>query len=160
MPHLRGTTENEYACLRLANQLGITAAEVKVGKFGKEIPIVVTRYDREIGSDGAVRRFHQEDMCQALGAHPAVKYQSEGGPSIEQISSDVLRYATDPEADKATFADMIAFSFLVLGTDAPAKNFSVIHLPGRRIFLAPLHNVLSLVPYDDDEHEPRRCAWR
>ncbi|APG15093.1 MULTISPECIES: type II toxin-antitoxin system HipA family toxin [Bradyrhizobium] len=156
MPHLRGTTENEYACLRLANHLGITAAEAKVGKFGEEVAIVVTRYDREIDKDGVVRRFHQEDMCQALGVHPAVKYQSEGGPSIEQITNDVLRYATDPEADKAAFADMIAFSFLVLGTDAHAKNFSVIHLPGRRMFLAPLYDVLSLVPYDNDEHERRR----
>ncbi|MBB4373444.1 serine/threonine-protein kinase HipA [Bradyrhizobium sp. cir1] len=65
-------------------------------------------------------------------------------------------YATDPEADKVAFADMIAFSFLVLGTDAHAKNFSVIHLPGRRMFLAPLYDVLSFVPYDDDEHERRR----
>ncbi|WP_164937065.1 HipA domain-containing protein [Bradyrhizobium vignae] len=45
--------------------------------------MVVTRYDREIDKDGVVKRFHQEDMCQALGVHPAVKYQSEGGPSIE-----------------------------------------------------------------------------
>ena len=64
------------------------------------------------------------------------------GPSSEQISNDVLRYASDPEADKAAFADMIAFNFLVLGTDAHAKNFSVIHLPGRRMFLAPLYDVL------------------
>ncbi|MGY4158125.1 serine/threonine-protein kinase HipA [Bradyrhizobium sp. USDA 4461] len=156
MPHLRGTIENEYACLRLASRVGITSAEVKVGKFGEEIAIVVTRYDREIGTDGVVRRFHQEDMCQALGVHPATKYQSEGGPSIEQISNEVLRYATDPEADKAKFAEMVAFNFLVLGTDAHAKNFSVVHLPGRRMYLAPLYDVLSFVPYDDDEHERRR----
>ncbi|WP_036012158.1 HipA domain-containing protein [Bradyrhizobium yuanmingense] len=68
MLHLRGTTENESACLRLANHLGITAAEAKVGKFGQEVAIVVTRYDREIDKDGVVRRFHQEDMCQALAA--------------------------------------------------------------------------------------------
>jgi serine/threonine-protein kinase HipA len=70
MPHLRGTTENEYACLRLANHVGITAAEVKVGKFGEEVAIVVTRYDREIDKDGVVRRFHQEDMQRgAVGDH-------------------------------------------------------------------------------------------
>ena len=156
MPHLQGTTENEYACLRLASRVGITAAEVKVGRFEDEVAIVVTRYDREIGADGVVRRFHQEDMCQALGVNPATKYQSEGGPSIEQIANEVLRYATGPEVDKAKFAEMIAFNFLVLGTDAHAKNFSVVHLPGRRMYLAPMYDVLSFVPYDNDEHERRR----
>jgi len=63
--------------------------------------------------------------------------------------------ATDPETDKAKFAEMIAFNFLVLGTDAHAKNFSVVHLPGRRMYLAPMYDALSFVPYDD-EHERRR----
>jgi serine/threonine-protein kinase HipA len=156
MPGLNGSTENEYACLRLARRVGIVAAEAKVGHFEDETAIVVTRYDREQGADGAVRRFHQEDMCQALGVHPAKKYQNEGGPSIEQIANEVLRYATDPEGDKARFAEMIAFNFLVLGTDAHAKNFSVIHLPLRRMYLAPMYDVLSYVPYDDDEYERRR----
>jgi serine/threonine-protein kinase HipA len=156
MPDLNGSTENEYACLRLASRVGIVAAEAKVGHFEGEKAIVVTRYDREQGADGVVRRFHQEDMCQALGVHPAKKYQNEGGPSIEQIANEILRYATVPEADKARFAAMIAFNFLVLGTDAHAKNFSVLHLPLRRMYLAPMYDVLSYVPYDDDEHERRR----
>lgn len=156
MPGLNGSTENEYVCLRLASRVGIVAAEAAVGHFDGETAIVVTRYDRERGADGVIRRFHQEDMCQALGVHPANKYQSEGGPSFEQIANEVLRYATDPEADKARLADMMAFNFLVLGTDAHAKNFSVVHLPQRRMYLAPMYDVLSYVPYDDDEHERRR----
>jgi serine/threonine-protein kinase HipA len=156
MPGLNGTTENEYACLRLASRIGITAAEVAVGHFGDEAAIVVTRYDREKGADGVVRRFHQEDMCQALAVHPATKYQREGGPSVEQITNEVLRYASDPEADKVKFAKMIAFNFLMLGTDAHAKNFSVVHLPGRRMYLAPLYDVLSYEPYVADDHERRR----
>lgn len=156
MPHLQGTTENEYVCLRLGARVGITAAEVEVGHFEDEIAIVVTRYDRQRGEDGVVRRFHQEDMCQALGVHPATKYQNEGGPSIEQVANEVLRYSTDPEADKVRFVEMIAFNFLVLGTDAHAKNFSVVHLPGRRMYLAPMYDVLSYVPYDDNDYERRR----
>lgn len=155
MPHLKGTTENEYACLRLAAHVGISAAEAEVGRFGEEVAIVVKRYDRQCAANGTVTRFHQEDMCQALGVHPAIKYQNEGGPSVEGIANGVLRYATDPEADKARFADMIAFNFSVLGTDAHAKNFSVVHLPGRRMYLAPVYDILSFVPYDD-EHERRR----
>jgi serine/threonine-protein kinase HipA len=158
MPGLNGSTENEYACLRLASKVGIVAAEAAVGHFDGETAIVVTRYDRERGADGTIRRFHQEDMCQALGVHPAKKYQSDVGPSFEQIANEVLRYATDPEADKARLADMMAFNFIVLGTDAHPKNFSIIHLPQRRMYLAPMYDVLSYVPYDDDddEHERRR----
>jgi serine/threonine-protein kinase HipA len=156
MPGLNGSTENEYACLRLANRVGIVAAEATVGHFDDETTIVVTRYDRERAADGSLRRFHQEDMCQALGVHPANKYQSDGGPSHEQIANEVLRYAADPDANKARFADMMAFNFLVLGTDAHAKNFSVIHLPQRRMYLAPMYDVLSYVPYDDNEHDRRR----
>jgi serine/threonine-protein kinase HipA len=153
---LNGTTENEYACLRLASRMGIIAAEAKVGHFDDETAIVVTRYDREKSADGMVRRFHQEDMCQALDVHPVNKYQRDGGPSVEQIANEVLRYATDPEADKSRFAAMIAFNFLVVGTDAHAKNFSVIHLPDRRMYLAPLYDVLSYQPYVADDHERRR----
>jgi serine/threonine-protein kinase HipA len=156
MPGLNGTTENEYACLQLADRIGITAAEAKVGHFGNETAIIVTRYDRETGPDGAVRRYHQEDMCQALAVNPMTKYQRDGGPSVEQIAKDVLQYATDADLDKNRFATMIAFSFLVLGTDAHAKNFSVIHLPERRMYLAPLYDVLSYQPYVADDHERRR----
>ena len=155
MPDLKGTTENEYACLRLGSRVGITTAEARVGHFGDETAIVVTRYDRQKDAQGVIRRFHQEDMCQALGVHPVDKYQRDGGPSVERIVNDVLRYATDPEADRVRFATMIAFNFLILGTDAHAKNFSVIHLPQRRMYLAPMYDVLSYAPYADD-HERRR----
>jgi len=37
--------------------------------FGDEKAIVVKRYDRYPGSDGRLLRYHQEDMCQALGIH-------------------------------------------------------------------------------------------
>ena len=156
MPDHQGSAENEYVCLRLANRVGIIAAEAQVRHFDGETAIVVTRYDREKVSDGTIRRFHQEDMCQALGVHPRNKYQNEGGPSVEQIANEVLRYATDPDVDKTKFAEMIAFSFLVLGTDAHAKNFSVIHLRQRRMYLAPMYDVHSFVPYIKDDHERRR----
>lgn len=56
---------------------------------------MVERYDRLPVGDGRVRRIHQEDMCQALGLQPTAKYQSDGGPSPEQIIA-LLRQATGP----------------------------------------------------------------
>lgn len=43
--------------------------------------IVVERYDRVVGPDGAVERIHQEDFCQAVGVPPETKHEEYGGPS-------------------------------------------------------------------------------
>jgi serine/threonine-protein kinase HipA len=156
MPHLQGTTENEHACLRLAARLGLTVADSKVGHFEDETAIVVTRYDREKSEDGVIRRYHQEDMCQALGVHPSIKYENLGGPGAEAIAGKVLVYDVDPKHALRSFAEALALNFLILGTDAHAKNFSIVHLPGRRTAFAPLYDILSYAPYVADDHEDRR----
>lgn len=65
-------------------------------------------------------------MCQALGLSPAVKYQSEGGPSPEQIIT-LLRRAITPqviaETEVGRFVDGLALNWLIAGTDAHAKNY-------------------------------------
>jgi serine/threonine-protein kinase HipA len=76
---------NEHLCLRTAHLLGLRAAFSRVHSFGVERAVVVERYDRLPIGAGRVARIHQEDMCQALGLPPTAKYQSEGGPSAEQI---------------------------------------------------------------------------
>lgn len=86
MQHLNGVVENEHACLLLAGRLGLNVATSQVGHFGDQVAIVVTRYDREEDKAGIIRRFHQEDFCQALAVHPANKYQPDGGPSPEQMA--------------------------------------------------------------------------
>ena len=53
--------------------------------FGGEEAIVVTRYDRAFDAEGVVHRIHQEDLCQALGVSPSVKYAEQGGPSTPQV---------------------------------------------------------------------------
>ncbi|WP_249225755.1 type II toxin-antitoxin system HipA family toxin [Tardiphaga alba] len=156
MPHLQGTTENEHACLRLAARLGLVVADSRVGHFENETAIVVTRYDRERGQDGIVRRYHQEDMCQALGVHPSIKYENLGGPGAEAIARKVLVHDAEPQRALRSFAEALALNFLILGTDAHAKNFSVVHLSGRKTFFAPLYDILSYDPYVADDHEDRR----
>lgn len=41
-----GHVENEHVCLTLARELGLAAATAEVRRFGSEVAIVVTRYDR------------------------------------------------------------------------------------------------------------------
>jgi serine/threonine-protein kinase HipA len=78
---------NEHLCLAAARHLGLDAAVSRVASFDGERVIVIDRYDRSRGADGTVGRLHQEDLCQALAIPPVIKYQSEGGPSPEQIIS-------------------------------------------------------------------------
>jgi serine/threonine-protein kinase HipA len=141
---------NEHLCLRAADLLGLPAASSYVGQFGSERVIVVERYDRLPHRDGTVTRIHQEDMCQALGQPPTSKYQNEGGPTPEQIIT-VLRENVFP-ASAATnainrFVDALAYNWIIGGTDAHAKNYSVL-LSGFQVRLARLYDVASALPYD------------
>jgi len=142
-----GHAENEHVCLKLARRLGLPAAESTVMRFKTEIAIVVERYDRQrVGND--IIRVHQEDVCQALGIMPTRKYQNDDGPSAFDIVQLLRTYSTDRETDLDTFIDALGFNWLIAGTDAHAKNYSLL-LGGRRIRLAPLYDVASILPYDD-----------
>lgn len=157
MPHLNGVTENEHACLQLARRVGLTAAESEVGHFGDQIAIVVKRYDREEDAQGNIRRFHQEDFCQALGVHPANKYQKDGGPSPEQMGQ-VLTSITRASAldSKERLINGLIFNFLIGGTDAHAKNFSIMHLSGKDgpiSAMAPFYDLISYDPYADNPRD-------
>jgi serine/threonine-protein kinase HipA len=153
---------NEHLCLTAARIAGLRAATSRVLTFGEERAIVVDRYDRLPTGDGSVVRIHQEDMCQALGVPPSTKYQSEGGPTPEQII-ELLRRAVKPasvaklEVDR--FVDALALNWLIAGTDAHAKNYSVLLTP-RQIRLAPLYDVASSLPYDDMYLPRLRLAMR
>lgn len=138
---------NEHICLRAARFVGLRAAFSEIAQFGSERAIVIERYDRLRTHDGSVR-VHQEDLCQSLGVMPTKKYQNEGGPTPAQIVQ--LLRSTDPVAAAADsvsgFVDALAYNWLIGGTDAHAKNYSVL-LSGRQVRLAPLYDVASALPY-------------
>ncbi|HEX5542369.1 MAG TPA: HipA domain-containing protein [Micromonospora sp.] len=110
----------------------------------------------------SVIRIHQEDMCQALGVPPMNKYQSEGGPAPEQIV-ELLRRAVRPEHQAIEqverFVDALALNWIIAGTDAHAKNYSLLLADGQ-IRLAPLYDVASILPYDDMHLMKMRLAMR
>jgi serine/threonine-protein kinase HipA len=145
---------NEHLCLATAARLGLHVAESRVRRFAGEQALVVTRYDR-LRRDGAVTRIHQEDCCQALGVHPERKYQADGGPGIEDVAT-MLREVEirSADADITALVDAAAFNWLVLGTDAHAKNTSLL-LSGRQVRLAPLYDIASAAPYGDHPRKLR-----
>lgn len=146
---------NEHLCLDAARRAGLIAARSAIERFGDETAVVVTRYDR-IAQDGAIRRVHQEDLCQALGVSPERKYQNDGGPSPREIVA-LLRVAMRPgpaEEDVQRFADALAWNWLIAGTDAHAKNYSLL-LAGPEVRLAPLYDIASALPYGAHERKLR-----
>jgi serine/threonine-protein kinase HipA len=145
--HSDGHAENEHICLMLARSLGMPTAQSKVMRFKDEIAIVIERYDRQYKGNDIVR-IHQEDICQARGIMPTKKYQNEGGPSAFDIIGLLRTYSTDRQDDLDTFIAALGFNWLIAGTDAHAKNFSLL-LGGRRVRLAPLYDVASILPYDE-----------
>jgi serine/threonine-protein kinase HipA len=156
--HFDGHAENEHICLMLARGLGLPAARSRVMRFKGEIAIVIERYDRQHKGNDIVR-VHQEDVCQALGIMPTKKYQNEGGPSAYTIVELLRTYSTDRQEDLDTFIAAMGFNWLVAGTDAHAKNFSLL-LGGRRVRLAPLYDVASILPYDEFDLQKVKLAMK
>ncbi|MDE2981298.1 MAG: type II toxin-antitoxin system HipA family toxin [Gemmatimonadota bacterium] len=141
-----GHCENEHLCLQLADALGIPAARSRVNSFGQETAIVVDRYDR-IALAGRLVRLHQEDLCQALARSPFNKYESDGGPGCRDIAGAIQSYCTRPGEDVRTFVRANALNWMIGGTDAHARNFSLLIGTGGNVRLAPLYDVASVLPY-------------
>lgn len=146
---------NEHLCLDAAGRAGLIVARTHVERFRDESAIVVDRYDRRL-VDGEFLRIHQEDTCQGLGKHPDQKYQRDGGPSLRDLAT-LFRGVMPPRvAEDAIrrFLDALIWNWLIAGTDAHAKNYSLL-LIGGNVRLAPLYDIASALPYGTDEHELR-----
>jgi len=146
---------NEHLCLDAARRAGLLAVRTRVTRFGDESAVVVDRYDRQ-ERNSEILRVHQEDLCQALGVAPSAKYQNEGGPGPADIAK-LLRDVMPPRiADDAVrrFADALIWNWLIAGTDAHAKNYSLL-LSQDQVRLAPLYDVASALPYGTHEKKLR-----
>jgi serine/threonine-protein kinase HipA len=141
-----GLAENEHFCLSLAEELGLSAVRSWVKQFQDGPVVIVERYDRIITPERIVR-VHQEDMCQALGYRPHNKYQSQGGPSAGEIVKLLRRHSSTPEEDVKSFTSSLVLNWLIFGTDAHSKNFSILFSGGAQLQLAPLYDVSSALPY-------------
>lgn len=140
------TVFNEGFCLALAKAIGLDVAAAEIRAVGDRPFLLVARYDRARGRDGAVRRLHQEDFCQALGIVPELKYQSEGGPNLRQCFELVRNAAARPVVDLVRLLDAVLFNLLIGNRDAHGKNFSLL-LTDEGLQLAPLYDVVSTDVY-------------
>lgn len=148
IPRMDDQDLGEHLTMRLAAAVGLPVAHSEVMEFAGARCLVVTRFDRCQGPDGTWRRIHQEDAVQALGMAPLQKYEESGGPGVRAIAA-LLRAnvtADHENEDVVSLIDAIAFNWLVAGTDAHARNYSLLHTRSQTR-LAPLYDLNSFLPY-------------
>jgi serine/threonine-protein kinase HipA len=63
------------------------------------------------------------------------------------------------EQEVRRFVDALALNWLIAGTDAHAKNYSLL-ITAHQVRLAPLYDLASILPYDDIYLPKLRLAMR
>jgi serine/threonine-protein kinase HipA len=145
-PNLPGITENEVWCLRMAQAIGIEAAQATILQSSKRTAIGVLRYDRRVGRSGQLLRLHQEDFAQANGLPPGRKYERGTLPGLDLKSLlETGRHVS--ASDALALLDQVIFNILVANTDAHAKNYSLILPVGAVPRLAPLYDVSTVLSW-------------
>ena len=145
-PNLPGITENEVWCLRMAQAIGIEAAQATILQTSKRTAIGVLRYDRRVGRSGKLLRLHQEDFAQANGLPPGRKYERGTLPGLNlKTLLETGRHVS--ASDALALLDQVIFNILVDNTDAHAKNYSLILPVGATPRLAPLYDVSTVLSW-------------
>jgi serine/threonine-protein kinase HipA len=143
---LTNSCENEWLCLEIVKAFGFATANAKIHHFEAVKVLVVERFDRRWSKNEQwLMRLPQEDMCQALGVSPSLKYQADGGPGMTEIMQ-ILLGAKDAEADRETFFRTQVLFWLLAATDGHAKNFSIYIEAGGGYRLTPIYDVMSAYP--------------
>lgn len=143
---LSDSCENEWLCSKIAEGFGLPIAQCEILHFENVKVLVVERFDRKYSDDKTwIIRLPQEDMCQALGFSPNLKYQSDGGPGISMIMG-LLLGSKNATQDRDLFYKTQIFFWLLAAIDGHAKNFSLFIEPEGRYCLTPLYDIMSAYP--------------
>lgn len=143
---LSDSVENEWLCLNLLREFNISVPEVEILELEKLKALVVERFDRQFAEDRSwITRLPQEDMCQAHGIAPALKYEKEGGPGIAQIMQ-TLNASQNSLEDRRQFMKSVFLFWLLGAIDGHSKNFSLFLKSGGRFSLTPIYDVISAYP--------------
>jgi serine/threonine-protein kinase HipA len=157
-PMLPGIVENECYCMTLAGLIGIPVAATQIIAFENRTALTVVRYDRDVRTDGSIRRLHQEDFAQANGLYPGQKYEQGTVPGLTMTG--LLQTGRHlPAAESLKLLDQVIFNILVANTDAHAKNYSMILTAGPK--MAPLYDVSTVLMWDHvNQHHAQKLAGR
>ena len=154
--HHPGLALAEAWALRVAAAATPAANARVVIVEGHAPTLVVTRFDRHAGADGLVRRAHQEDMCQALGLPPEIKYAEHPGndrqPSYARFAAVLERGAFEPRVELVRLLEHVTVNLALGNTDAHAKNTSVFQDPSVGLRLTPIYDVALTLAFIPQRH--------
>ncbi len=143
---LSESVENEWLCLKILAAFGLPVNTANIAVFEDVKALIVERFDRRWTQENTwLMRLPQEDLCQALAISPGLKYESDGGPGIQDIMT-ILLGSREAANDRKRFMKAV-FLFWVLGAiDGHAKNFSIGIEAQGRFALTPIYDVMSAYP--------------
>ena len=157
-PHL---VENEAAHLAAARALKVPVSAAAVVHDRDGTPgLLVQRFDRVRGDDGAWLRLALEDATQVLGQPPAAKYNVDG----EHVVTALAGVCGAPAVATRNLYLQFLFAWLTGNGDLHAKNLAVLRAdaggrPGRpgspgsrcnRWAIAPVYDIPCTLVYGDD----------
>ncbi len=132
----------EYFAMRLAREIGLSAAHVELRSIGGRLVLFVRRFDRLLDADGSLRREHQETCAQALDIAPERKYELRGGPGVGALATLLRKHGANPARDLQSLTMLIVFNALIGNADAHVGNFGLIHYVNGATRLAPAYDLL------------------
>ena len=154
-PAIKGfedTVHNEFFCMKLADAAGLRVPEADIFWLKKKPYYLVKRYDRKRKKNGTIRRLHQEDFCQAMNISPEIKYENEGGPTLEQcfaLLDERIASGYMSGRNRLSLFQGVVFNFLIGNGDAHGKNFSILYEEGSAESLSPFYDLMCTVVYSD-----------
>ncbi|MDQ0239438.1 MULTISPECIES: HipA domain-containing protein [Arthrobacter] len=145
-PEFPFVVENELLMFRFARKLRIPVSSVQlVHDVGGRAGLLVERFDRLTGADGAPVRLAVEDGAQVLGLYPADKYSVPFG----EVCAALAAHCSAPLPALRNLAIQLAFAWLSGNGDLHAKNVSMLQSPQGEYTVAPVYDIPSTVVYGD-----------
>lgn len=142
-PRFPDSVYNEASCARIAARAGLDVASVIPCAAGAGNGLLVKRYDRHTGEDGAVTRIHQESFCQALGLPPERKRQKDAGPDLAACFALLRAASAAPVIDVLKLFDAVVFNALIGNNNMHGGKYALLYEKSGVIRLAPLYDVMS-----------------
>lgn len=149
---LPGSVDNEVFCQTIAALAGVDAAVTEKVRFGDQVVLVSTRFDRHTHADGSVTRLHQEDACQALSVLTIPiqrKYQTNprSEPSFRGVARILDRWGDSGSRER--LLDQMTLNVVLGNADLHGKNLTLIHRDGQ-VALSPAYDITSTTGLADN----------
>lgn len=149
LPAYIQSIQNEYICMKTANEIGIDVADVEIRKIDNIEFLLVERFDRfktiDSSSNISYQRILQEDFAQSLGVQSKDKYKVTFNDCLT-----VLNQTKSPALEKDKFIKQVVFNYFIGNSDAHSKNFSI-YWAKKGVSLTPAYDLLCSSVYDCDQ---------